>query len=115
MVRVMRERNFVAGNNSDKVLRETREGRFDNQSKHTSIELVDDGATTVLNFLLYQSLVWGGVRLQFAEESFGFHCERGVRSRGRYVRGWLGGGENCLSSPLSDTAEASRGRTREWN
>ena len=73
MVRLMRERNFVARNNPDKVLRETREGRFDNQSKHNSIELVDNGATTVLNFLLYQSLVWGGVRLQFADESFGFY------------------------------------------
>ena len=67
MIRVMGESDFVATNDSTKVLREAREGRFYHQSKHTSIELVDDGATTVLYFLLYQGLVWGGVRLQFAE------------------------------------------------
>ena len=58
----------MARNITDEVLREAGEGRFDNQSKHSSIKLVDDGAAPVLDFLLYQGLVWGGMRLQFAEE-----------------------------------------------
>ena len=51
------ERYFITRDNSDKILREAGEGRFGDQCKDTSIELVNDGATTIFNFLLYQGLV----------------------------------------------------------
>ena len=59
----------MARNNSVKVLGEGQEGRFHNKSKHTRVELMDDGAPAVLD----QSLVRGGVRLELAEESLWFH------------------------------------------
>ena len=56
----------MAIDNSYKVLGEGREGRFHNQSEHTGIELVDDGATIVFDLLIDQSLVWGSVGLKLA-------------------------------------------------
>ena len=61
------------------VLGEGGEGRLDDEGEHTRVEGVDDGATTVLNLLLDQRLVLGGVRLDLAEESLGLHGVRCVR------------------------------------
>ena len=54
------EGDLVIRNNSLVVLRETGKSRFDNQTKHSSTELVDDGAASVLDILLDQGLVRGG-------------------------------------------------------
>ena len=56
----------MAVNNSDIIFGEGREGGFDNESEHTRVENVDDGATAVLYLFLDQSLVWRGVRLDLA-------------------------------------------------
>ena len=64
---------MVASSNSVEVLGEGREGRFNNETKHTSIELVDDCAPPILDLLLDQSLVRGGVRLELVEEVLWFH------------------------------------------
>ena len=61
------------------ILGEGGEGRLDDEGENTRVEGVDDGATTVLNLLLDQRLVLGGVRLDLAEESLGCHGVRGVR------------------------------------
>ena len=67
------EGDLVACSNSDKVFGEGREGRFDDEAKHTSIELVDDCAPSVLDLLLDHGLVGGGVRLELVEEGLWFH------------------------------------------
>ena len=54
------EGDLMICNNSLEVLGETGEGRFDDQTKHSSTELVDDGAASVLDILLDQGLVRGG-------------------------------------------------------
>ena len=64
---------MVASSNSVEVLGEGREGGFDNKTKHTSIELVNGCAPPILDLLLDQSLVRGGVRLELAEEVLWLH------------------------------------------
>ena len=72
------EGDLVIRNNSLVVLRETGKSGFDNQTKHSSTELVDDGAASVLENFLNQGLVRGGVGLELVEEGLGFHRVRCV-------------------------------------
>ena len=55
------------------VLGEGGEGGLDDEGEHTRVEGVDDSAATVLDHLLDQRLVFGGVRLDLAKERLGFH------------------------------------------
>ena len=63
----------MARNHSLKVLGEGRESRFNHQGEHSRVKLVNDGAPLVFDLLADQSLIWVGVRLNFAEEILGFH------------------------------------------
>ena len=110
--------DLVIRNNSLKVLGKTGEGRLDYQTKHSSTELVDDGAASVLDIFMDQGLVRGSMGLELVKEGLGLHGVRCVgcgRCGGRSLVGWLGWREDRRSSPLSDAGQAGGRRTRERN